>query len=85
MLVEPHTASRLHITCKISKDITTPLYHNIREVTIPSSAMESQQNIKQTSEKLVDGKKMKANFASANIKKAIMWKNNGYMGQVEKR
>lgn len=41
MLVEPRTASRLHIMCKISKDITTPLYHNIREVTIPSSAIES--------------------------------------------
>jgi hypothetical protein len=34
--------------------------------------MESQQNIKQTSEKLGEGKTIKANMANANTKKAIM-------------
>lgn len=69
MLVEPHTASRLHITCEISKDITTPLYHYIREAKISGSAMESQQNIRQTSEKFGDRKKVKANLANSNIKR----------------
>jgi hypothetical protein len=43
--------------CVISEDIMTTLYHNIREVTSSSSAMESQYNIKQTSEILGKGKK----------------------------